>query len=312
MSRRSTSRRSSCPSANPAGTRTRLSGRRRSLSSSATRPTRRRQRTWAVGSRAVRRAAMSPRRCAIGCHPRTGTSAPTPSICATSTSISGDGRHGRFFGDGDPSRIEGRERDRQGIVSFITVAGFLNRPGFQKMRAELRRDADEIWIVDCSPEGHQPEVRTRIFQGVQQPVCIVHGVAEHGCWFVRPCTGPIPRSAVGASGRQVCGARRDHARRQRVDRVLFGFPRLVLPQGRWGVGRLCAPWRPLCLRWLRCDARTDLGYRTGSRFARASVGGASGGIRYQEEGNAFPSTSSGRRSGRQARQQDAPKGNLRP
>ena len=79
----------------------------------------------------------------------------------------------KVFGDGDPSRIEGRERDRKGIVSFITVAGFLNGPGFQKMRADLRSEADEIWVIDCSPEGHQPEVRTRIFQGVQQPVCIV-------------------------------------------------------------------------------------------------------------------------------------------
>ena len=42
--------------------------------------------------------------------------------------------------------------------------------------AELRRDADEIWVIDCSPEGHQPEVPTRIFQGVQQPVCIVMAV----------------------------------------------------------------------------------------------------------------------------------------
>ena len=79
----------------------------------------------------------------------------------------------KVFGDGDPSRIEGRTADRKGIVSFITVAGFLNGPGFQKMRADLRSDADEIWVIDCSPEGHQPAVRTRIFQGVQQPVCIV-------------------------------------------------------------------------------------------------------------------------------------------
>ena len=79
----------------------------------------------------------------------------------------------KVFGDGEPSWIEGREPDRKGIVSFITVAGFLNGPGFQKMRAELRQDADEIWVIDCSPEGHQPEVRTRIFEGVQQPICIV-------------------------------------------------------------------------------------------------------------------------------------------
>ena len=60
-----------------------------------------------------------------------------------------------------------------GIVCFITAAGFLNGPGFQKMRDYLRRTTDEIWVVDCSPEGHQPEVNTRIFQGVQHPVCIV-------------------------------------------------------------------------------------------------------------------------------------------
>ena len=60
-----------------------------------------------------------------------------------------------------------------GIVCFITVAGFLSGPGFQKMRDYLRRTCDNIWVIDCSPEGHQPEVNTRIFQGVQQPVCIV-------------------------------------------------------------------------------------------------------------------------------------------
>ena len=63
--------------------------------------------------------------------------------------------------------------DNTGIVSFITVAGFLSGPGFQKMRDYLRRTCDDIWVIDCSPEGHQPEVATRIFQGVQQPVCIV-------------------------------------------------------------------------------------------------------------------------------------------
>lgn len=63
--------------------------------------------------------------------------------------------------------------ERHGIVCYITVAGFLSGPGFQKMRYYLRRTCDDIWVIDCSPEGHQPEVNTRIFQGVQQPVCIV-------------------------------------------------------------------------------------------------------------------------------------------
>lgn len=63
--------------------------------------------------------------------------------------------------------------DKTGIVCFITVAGFLGGPGFQKMRDYLRRTCDDIWILDCTPEGHQPEVNTPIFQGVQQPICIV-------------------------------------------------------------------------------------------------------------------------------------------
>ena len=60
-----------------------------------------------------------------------------------------------------------------GIVAFITVAGFLGGPGFQRMREYLRQRCHEVWVIDCSPEGHQPEVSTRLFQGVQQPVCIV-------------------------------------------------------------------------------------------------------------------------------------------
>lgn len=60
-----------------------------------------------------------------------------------------------------------------GLVCYITVAGFLNGPGFQKMREELRRDCDEIWVIHCSPEGLLPPVPTRIFEDVKHPICIV-------------------------------------------------------------------------------------------------------------------------------------------
>lgn len=83
----------------------------------------------------------------------------------------------KVFGSGHAATTgeaqEDGAADRAGVVCFITVAGFLNGPGFQKMRDDLRRDCSDIWVIDCSPEGHQPEVPTRIFQGVQQPVCIV-------------------------------------------------------------------------------------------------------------------------------------------
>ena len=79
----------------------------------------------------------------------------------------------KVFGDGDHTNLKDRARDQTGIICFITAAGFLNGPGFQKMRADLRAEADEIWVLNCSPEGHQPLMPSRIFQGVQQPVCIV-------------------------------------------------------------------------------------------------------------------------------------------
>jgi Type ISP C-terminal specificity domain len=79
----------------------------------------------------------------------------------------------KVFGSGWHEATGEADEDRYGITCFITVAGFLNGPGFQKMREDLRRDSSEIWVIDCSPEGHQPEVPTRIFQAVQQTVCIV-------------------------------------------------------------------------------------------------------------------------------------------
>ncbi len=59
-----------------------------------------------------------------------------------------------------------------GIVAFITTSGYTTGPGFAGMREYLRRTADEGWIIDLSPEGHQPDVPTRVFPGVQQPLCI--------------------------------------------------------------------------------------------------------------------------------------------
>ena len=51
-------------------------------------------------------------------------------------------------------------------------AGFLTGPGFAGMRQYLRRTADEGWIVDLTPEGHQPPMNTRFFHGNQQPICV--------------------------------------------------------------------------------------------------------------------------------------------
>lgn len=86
----------------------------------------------------------------------------------------------KVFGAGWHDATGLPDSDEEGIVCFITVAGFLNGPGFQMMRADLRAICSDIWVVDCSPEGHQPEVAMRIFQGVQQPVCIVLAARRKG------------------------------------------------------------------------------------------------------------------------------------
>jgi hypothetical protein len=86
----------------------------------------------------------------------------------------------KVFGAGHNAATGLPETDEEGIVCFITIAGFLNGPGFQRMRADLRKSCSDIWVIDCSPERHQPEVATRIFQGVQQPVCIVLAAKKLG------------------------------------------------------------------------------------------------------------------------------------
>jgi Type ISP C-terminal specificity domain len=79
----------------------------------------------------------------------------------------------KVFGSGLNLSTDLPEKDEEGLICFITVAGFLNGPGFEKMRDDLRRSSSDIWVIDCSPEGHQPDVSSRIFEAVQQPVCIV-------------------------------------------------------------------------------------------------------------------------------------------
>jgi Type ISP C-terminal specificity domain/N-6 DNA Methylase len=86
----------------------------------------------------------------------------------------------KVFGSGLAASTGLPDKDEEGIICFITVAGFLNGPGFERMRDDLRRTCSEIWVIDCSPEGHQPDVPTRIFQGVQQPVCIVLAARKLG------------------------------------------------------------------------------------------------------------------------------------
>src|SRR5699024_6076279 len=59
-----------------------------------------------------------------------------------------------------------------GIICFITTSGYLRGPGFKGTRQYLREHASEGWIIDLTPEGQTPDVPTRIFPGVRQPLAI--------------------------------------------------------------------------------------------------------------------------------------------
>ena len=47
----------------------------------------------------------------------------------------------------------------RGVVCFISVAGFLDGPGFERMREYLRSRCDAIWVIHCSPKASSPRCR---------------------------------------------------------------------------------------------------------------------------------------------------------
>jgi hypothetical protein len=59
-----------------------------------------------------------------------------------------------------------------GIVAFITPSSYTTGQGYAGMREYLRRTADEGWIIDLAPEGHLPDVGTRVFPGLQSKLCV--------------------------------------------------------------------------------------------------------------------------------------------
>jgi N-6 DNA Methylase len=186
-----------------------------------------------------------------------------------------------------------------GIVCFITVAGFLGGPGFQKMRDYLRRTCDDIWVIDCSPEGHQPEVNTRIFQAVQQPVCIVLASRSAKSKAETPAKVRFQALPAGhrtekfaALGRLTIGGKAwlDCPTHWRA-------PFLPCLNGR--VGDVSSARRLLHLQRLRGDARPHLDYRAGRRVTAAPVAKAHHRA-VRGKGDALPPTPPWRKSRRQA------------
>ena len=68
--------------------------------------------------------------------------------------------------------FEAHPNDPAGLVAFITPSSYLSGAAFAGMRSYMRQVADEGWVIDLSPEGHQSPVPTRLFPKVQQPLAI--------------------------------------------------------------------------------------------------------------------------------------------
>jgi hypothetical protein len=68
--------------------------------------------------------------------------------------------------------FDAHAQDRAGIVCFVTTNAYMRGRGFKGMREYLRRSSSEGWIINLSPEGHRPDVSTRVFPGVQNALAI--------------------------------------------------------------------------------------------------------------------------------------------
>ena len=134
-----------------------------------------------------------------------------------------------------------------GVVCFITTSGYLKGPGFAGMRRYLRERCEEGWVIDCTPEGHQPDVATRIFPGVQQPIAI-------GIFTRKPDTDPNTPARIryrSVHGRQA--AKFDELKRIDIDDADWedcpdGWTAPFLPVGgdEWESGPLLGdimPWQ---------------------------------------------------------------------
>jgi hypothetical protein len=73
-----------------------------------------------------------------------------------------------------------------GIVAFITAASYLDGVSMGGLRSLLRRDFDELWIVDLGGEGRGALVEENVFE-IRTPVAIAFAV----------CTGSKSRASGG-------------------------------------------------------------------------------------------------------------------
>ncbi|WP_328854374.1 N-6 DNA methylase [Microbispora hainanensis] len=131
-----------------------------------------------------------------------------------------------------------------GIVAFITTSAYLSTEAFAGMRKYLRETTDEGWIIDLSPEHHQPPQSTRVFRGVQQPICI--GIfARYGSPDrKRPAT--VHYTALHGK------------REEKFEAMAAGIPLDAAEQWQECPAYLTAPFMPVAENWLSLPPLLEL------------------------------------------------------
>ena len=202
----------------------------------------------------------------------------------------------------------------EGIVCYITVAGFSGWARLpERCAKDLRRSCSD-YLGDRLLSGKAPAggLATRVFQGVQQPVCIVLAAKPLGNDREKPAHVRYSCAAKGSAGGKKFKA---------LDTLSLAGPGWADAPQRWR-----EPFFPAATGdWsefpalkdffsydvLRCDAGTDLGDR--ARWAVAGQSGGSGLIAEKDpekKGGAVSPASSPRRTRRQAYSQGCRSGGL--
>ena len=68
------------------------------------------------------------------------------------------------------------QHDGPSVVSYITASSYLTGPGFAGMRDVMRREFDELWLIDLGGEGRGTRKDDNVFEGVLSPVVIAIAV----------------------------------------------------------------------------------------------------------------------------------------
>ena len=196
----------------------------------------------------------------------------------------------KVFGSGRFATTGLPDTDEESIVYFITVAGFLNGPGFKKMRDDLRRTCSDIWVIDCCPKATNRMCRPASFRAFssQSASCWRRESSEKARGRRRMCVAS--RAAEGQAGRQVRRARDSFAGLARLDRLSCGLA-CAISGGAWReMGGFRAAARPVHLQRFGYHARPNVDHRGWRGDIEKALGAARQRERREKEGTAFSPT----------------------